>query len=271
MPPFLLPSRHFATLPAIALNSCRNLRILAVLFGKYWSDQNRREMRNLYCLVVFLGLAAAVHAQSFTVREGTNRDTTIDAHGYVDFYVHFDNTFQQPITLVWEETSVNHPNGWLMTVCDNAACYTIPHGSDTMASVAQGQAGFLKITAIPQEIAGTATLGYHVYDANNPLYTANITMTITATGTSVTITQPSELFTVTPVPAHDVLHLTARSGQLDKGNVKLFDLKGQLVLDQAVFATSSTEMDVHSLKAGMYMLRYESKAGLLTQKVVVTH
>jgi hypothetical protein len=229
-------------------------------------------MRNLYCLVVLLGLAAAVHAQSFTVREGTARDTTIDAHGTVDFYVHFDNAFQQPLTLAWEETSVNVPNGWLMTICDNFSCYTIPHGNDTMAQVAQGGAGFLKVTAIPMDSVGTATLGYHVWDANNPIYTATVTMTITATSVlSVTVTQPSELFTVSPVPAHDVLHLAARHGQLDRGNVKIYDLKGQLVLDQAVQAVASTDLSVQDLKPGMYMLRYESKAGVLTQKVVVTH
>jgi hypothetical protein len=229
-------------------------------------------MSKLYFTAILLSLGIFASAQSFTVRPSTVKDTTVDARGSVDSYIYFDNAFQSPLTLTWEETNVSYPSGWLMTVCDNFLCYTIPHAFDTMSTVGSGEYGFLKITCTPLEVLGSGTVSYHVWDANNPLYTTNVTFNFNVTGgTSVTVTQPTELFTVTPVPAHDVLHLSARNGQLEKGTVKLFDLKGQLILDQTVNAVSSTDLDVHSLAPGMYMLRYESKAGVMNQKVVVTH
>jgi hypothetical protein len=79
------------------------------------------------------------------------------------------------------------------------------------------------------------------------------------------------LFSITPVPAHDVLHLSAKNGLLDKGTVKLYDLSGALMLSQDVSAVQRTELDVQSLESGLYIVRYDSKSGSLAQKVVVAH
>ena len=229
-------------------------------------------MRKLYFLAMLLSMGMMASAQSFTVRPSTVKDTTLDSRASVDSYIYFDNAFQQPLTLTWEETNRSYPQGWLMTICDNFLCYSIPHAFDTMSTVGAGEYGFLKVTCTPLEITGSGTISYHVWDANNPLYTTNVTFNFNVTGgVSVTMDQPEKLFSVTPSPAHDVLRLSARNGQLEKGNVKLFDLKGQVILNETVNAVQQMELDVHSLTPGMYLLRYESKAGTMNQKVVVTH
>lgn len=222
------------------------------------------------CLV--LGLTGLAQAQSFTVRPASVRDTSVRADASVDVYIYFDNAFQNPLTLVWEETARNFPQGWLVTICDNFACYTVPHAMDTMAEVFAGGHGFLKLTATPLNVVGSGTISYHVYDANNPLFTSNVTFNVESTGgTAVDPTRANELFAVSPQPAHDVLKLSARNGQLDKGTVRLFDLKGQLILSQNVNAVQSQSIDVADLTPGMYMLHYESKSGVMSQKVVVMH
>lgn len=228
-------------------------------------------MRRIYLFAILMGLAAWVQAQSFSVRPSTTKDTTVAIDHSVDVYIYFDNEFQQPLTLAWEETAHNFPQDWLMTICDNFACYNIPHGLDTMASVSQGGYGFLKVTCTPLVVGGFGTVSYHVYDANNPLYTTNVTFNFNAVTSAVSNALLSERFTVSPVPAHDALHLTARNGLLDKGTLRLYDLKGQQMRSQSVSAVQSASMDVQALSPGMYMLRYETNAGTLTQKVVVTH
>lgn len=222
------------------------------------------------CLV--LGLTGLAQAQSFTVRPSTVRDTTLRSDASVDVYVYFDNAFQNPLTLVWEKTGLNVPSQWLMTVCDNFACYPISNSGDTMATVNSGDHGYLKVTAIPQNYSATGSVTYHVWDANNPIFSTDVTFNFNATSaTAVDPSQASERFVVSPQPAHDVVRLSARNGQLDKGTVRLYDLKGQLVMSQLVTAVQSQSLDVSSLKPGMYMLRYESKSGTLSQKVVVMH
>jgi hypothetical protein len=228
-------------------------------------------MRKIYLFAILLGFAGFLQAQSFTVSPSNTVDTTLDSRTSVDVYINFNNAFQQPITLGWEETNRSYPQGWLMTVCDNNLCYTIPHAADTMAEVAQGGYGFLKLTCTPLEIAGTGTVSYHVYDISNPIYSANVTFNFNVISTSVTVDQASALFSVTPVPAHDVLNLSARNGLLDNGNVQIYDLSGQLMLNENVNAVQRKELDVQSFAPGMYLVRYESKAGVLNQKVLVTH
>ena len=114
-------------------------------------------MRKLYFFAMLLGLGVMANAQSFTVRPSNVKDTTLDARASVDSYIYFDNAFQSPLTLTWEETNRSYPQGWLMTICDNFLCYSIPHAFDTMSTVgtgeyglkSQGQAQFPTMSGMP--------------------------------------------------------------------------------------------------------------------------
>lgn len=210
------------------------------------------------------------NAQSFTVTPGTTANTTVSVDSSVDVYINFNNVFQQPITLIWEETNRSYPSQWIMTICDNALCYSIPHLRDTMNPINVGAHGYLKVTCTPAGTPGTGVVAYHVWDMGNPLYQADVTYNFNGL-TAVTPSQPSDLYTVTPVPANNFVELAAKYGPLIKGNARVYDLQGKLLIEQPVNAVQSTRVDVSGLLDGIYMLRYESKAGLLTKKIVVTH
>jgi hypothetical protein len=171
---------------------------------------------------------------------------------------------------VWEETNLSYPSGWIMTICDNAACYNVPHARDTMLAVTAGDSGFLKVTVIPQEILGTGTVSYHVYDLNSPTSQADVTFNFNVLTGTVDV-QYGNLFAVSPSPATAVLNLRALRGQLDRGTVQLYSLDGRVVLSTDVATASSAQIDVADLESGIYLLRYTSKAGSMTKKVVVAH
>ncbi len=229
-------------------------------------------MKVVYFLTLMLALFVVGKAQTFTVYPSLVVNTTLDARNTANVYIHFPNSTAQPITLAWEVTNSNYPQGWLMQVCDNNLCYNLPHPLETMNPVVQGDSGFLKMICFPLEIAGTGTITFHVYDVNSPTSSVNVTYNFEATSTVGFTTGPTEEnVNIFPNPAQDYLNIRSLNGQLEKGSVKLYDLKGQLLLDQPVKAGQGNSIDVQTITPGMYLLRYESKSGILTKKVVISH
>jgi hypothetical protein len=229
-------------------------------------------MKKIYLLALLMGILAIGQAQTFTVTPSLVVNTDVDVNHAADVYIHFNNNMQMPIYLIWEQTADNYPSQWFMTVCDNASCFNLPHAVDSMAAVSVNDSGYLKVSCIPNGTVGTGVVSFRVYDMNSPTSSANVTFNFNATSTTaVSADQLASRFAVSPSPAADVLHLSARGGLLDKGTVALFDLSGQRVLSQDVSAVQNTDLSIAGLAPGIYMLRYESKAGTMNQKVVVAH
>jgi hypothetical protein len=229
-------------------------------------------MKKIYLLGLMMVMMVFAQAQTFTVTPSNTVDSNLDPRNSLDVYIHFTNTTQSGITFAWSQTNLTHPSAWFMTVCDNRACYTLPHLRDTMAYVAPGDSGFLKVSCIPNAVNGFGTVSFDVHDINFPNDVASVTFNFNAEGaTAITNSQLNDRFTVSPSPANASLTLAARGGLLDKGAVSLFDLQGHLVATQAVNALQNTEIATAELAPGIYMLRYESKAGMMTKKVVIAH
>jgi Secretion system C-terminal sorting domain len=231
-------------------------------------------MRKIYLLTLLVSLFALGKAQTFHVTPSNTVSSNVDINHSVDVYIHFTNNFQTPINLVWDVTSQSgsYPSQWFMTVCDNAACYTLPHPTDAMAPIAAQDSGFLKLTCVPNGFAGQGMVSFRVYDFNSPTSTANVTFNFNAT--EVVAVSPATLedrFAVSPNPAHDFVRLSGRGSLLDKGTVTILNMQGQQVMTQDIAAVQSADFSVASLAPGMYTLRYASKAGTMTSKVVVAH
>ena len=230
-------------------------------------------MKKLYTLALLLCLVAFGQAQTFTVTPALVVNTDLDPRNSVDVYIHFTNNTQTSMTLGWEQTANVYGSAWFLTVCDNGACFTLPHASETMLPFSPNDSAFLKVTCIPNNVNGTGTVSFRVWDVNQPTSEANVTFNFNAQSTvAVTASQLSDRFAVSPMPAREVLHLSAlRGGLLDKGVVALYDLQGHQVLTQPVSAVQVADLHVADLAPGIYLLRYDSKEGSMTQKVVVAH
>jgi hypothetical protein len=163
--------------------------------------------------------------------------------------------------------------GWIVTICDNGSCFGVPHSNtETMVPVPAGDSSFLKGTFTPDNNAGSSEIAFLVWDANDSANTATeVTMIVNGNTTSVTSMLLKDKYSVSPSPASDVLHLRATAGLLDKGEVKLYDLKGQVVLQKSIDKMQSADFNVSNLAPGIYMMRYETKAGMMAKKVVIAH
>jgi Secretion system C-terminal sorting domain len=231
-------------------------------------------MRKIYLLTLLVSLFALAKAQTFTVLPSSTSNTTVDVNGSREATIYFRNNFQTPIDLVWDVTSQagSYPSAWFITVCDNQACFSLPHPTDSMAPVAALDSGFLKLACAPGGVAGQGFVSFNVYDFNSPTSSVNVTFNFTANEfVAVTPSSFEERFAVSPNPAQDYVRLSGRGSLLDKGMVTLLDMQGRQVLTQEVAAVQSADFSVASLTPGMYVLRYSTKAGDMTRKVVVAH
>jgi Secretion system C-terminal sorting domain len=227
-------------------------------------------MRKIYLLTLLMSFFALGQAQTFTVHPANTVNTNVDVNHSVDVYIHFANAFQSQQTLVWETTNLSVPNQWFMTVCDNGSCFTLPHLTDTMVPVLPGDTSFLKVTCVPNGQVATGVVSFRVYDLNSPTSSANVTFNFNSTNiTAVSVAQLDQRYTVSPNPATEILHLSARGSLLDKGTVTLMDLQGHQVLTQDVNAVLNADLRVGDLAPGIYMLRYATKVGTVTKKVVI--
>lgn len=230
-------------------------------------------MKKLYILAFLLVFAGVLSAQTFTITPSSTVTESLDPRHSLDVYIHFTNTTQSTQSLRWKGTDATISNGWIVTICDNGSCFSVPHSpTENMVGVVAGDSSFLKGTFTPDNNPGSANIAFWVWDANDSAATATeVRMIVNATTTAITSSELNDLYSVSPSPASDILHLRANTGSLDKGEMKLYDLKGQVVLQKSISATSVTDFDVRNLAPGIYMMRYSTKAGVMTKKVVIAH
>jgi hypothetical protein len=82
------------------------------------------------------------------------------------------------------------------------------------------------------------------------------------------IQQPTDnaMFSVYPNPAVNSLHLF--SGQLMNGEISLYSITGQLLLNERVNNQALQTLDIGNLPNGVYLLQYKNDADIITRKVI---
>jgi hypothetical protein len=225
-------------------------------------------MKKLFFLGLLIGLLVLGRAQTFTTLPSNTVSAVLDPTRAGEYHFYFENVASSSITLRWDQVTATFPNNWIVQLCDNGECHNVPHLGDTMVTFVQGDSSFLKLTVIANNTPGIGTFCYHVWDTVSG-DASDICFNIDATGTAVEPVMLRDRVLVTPTPATDVVRLVAKTGLLERGVVKVYDLAGEVVLSQEVIATRRNELNIKGLEDGIYLLRYETKSGSLTQKVVV--
>ena len=230
-------------------------------------------MKQRILFLMLLMASASLWAQSFTVTPNDSLFESISPRGQANLTIYFPNTSGASQRLRWNVPSSSAPLGWTVQVCDNFSCHNAPHPEvDSMMAVAPLDSGFIKATFTPFEIPGSGWAKCVVWDVADSAGTAvQLYFAVDAVPTAVNPLVLDDQYSLSPIPASDVLHLRAKNGALDKGVVKLYDIKGQIVLQSSISTVQSADFDVSELSPGIYMMRYESKVGTMTKKVVVAH
>jgi Secretion system C-terminal sorting domain len=223
-------------------------------------------------LCLLLLVATSALAQTFSVVPNDSMESTIAVNRVADQYIYFENNSSGPIVYQWTITTQTFDSQWIVQMCDNKVCRNLPFAGTNMAPVMPGDSGFLHLIAIPNNVPGDLLVIVSVSDSLHPSDAVDVTFIVHAgTSTAIDPVKLREQLTISPNPATDHLQLRARSGNLQKGNAKLYDLRGRIVLTQPIAAQQSTSLDLKALEPGIYLLRYETKMGTVTEKVVITH
>ena len=100
-----------------------------------------------------------------------------------------------------------------------------------------------------------------VQSIDNPIINGTLNVLEAQTSTGIN-SLPSAGLSLFPSPAVNELHLRA-SVELAGGNIQVSDLSGKVVLRPSLL---NSTIDVTSLSPGMYLLKIQSKGGILTRK-----
>lgn len=112
--------------------------------------------------------------------------------------------------------------------------------------------------------------GTHPFPAYAALDNIEIFACNYATQQRNSLTAPSDLkITVAPNPVSDILSLNVPASDSNFGTLRIFSLKGEKVMEQ-IINKESTEINMSTLPAGMYILSYETVSGqMVYEKVIV--
>ena len=73
---------------------------------------------------------------------------------------------------------------------------------------------------------------------------------------------------ISPNPAHEQVTIQLKEGTNEIRNVGLFNLSGQLVLDETVSNNNTITLNIKSIPVGVYYLRIDLGDDVISQKIV---
>jgi Secretion system C-terminal sorting domain len=234
-------------------------------------NQSQFDMKKLYAILAFaMLLTATAFAQTFSTIPNDSVFSQIGIDRAADQFIYFVNTSNDPIYLKWQVTTQTFPSQWIVQICDNRVCRNMPFAGTTMAPVMPGDSGYLKLTTAPNNtVPGDLLVQVNVFDSLAPNIVVPTTFQVRVAPTATVDKQLRAQLSISPNPTSDYIHLRARTGTLTKGHAKLYDLSGRIVLTQPIGSVQAAELDLRALETGIYMLRYETKLGTVTEKVMV--
>lgn len=228
-------------------------------------------MRKLSLLIVLLVFVMTVNAQSFTISPSNSISATIDTDGYRDMTIDMDNISGTDLVLEWELVSNSFPQDWGVTLCDYQQCFANIPASRVMEPVPANGKGYIKLSILPYQTVGTGVMEFDVWDTTDKQGTLQRISFDVNTVLGLDDNDLSNNVSVYPNPAQDFVILKAQNGSLDAGTVTLTDMTGALVRQQEVRAVATAELSLNNLPAGMYIMLYETKSGMMTEKVFKTN
>lgn len=217
-------------------------------------------------LSIFLSNA---YAQHFSFDPGDHHEETVSALEYSDHTIYMENLTGGELTLGWERLEMDLPATWTADLCDYVGCYMGVPESGLMLPISDTTRGFLSVTINPNDTPGTGAFVFKVYDNKHPEFADTCTFVIHATGlTAIASKDGTESLSVYPVPAHDDLYISSQRVHANT-RLKIYDVRGQLVLEQHFAEDRNTKISVRHLQGGVYLVHLIDEQGIIERKKIL--
>ena len=231
----------------------------------------------LVAVLVFAGALQAQNPWSYDPGPVWTESMSLDSAEDWTIYINNDLGGNNNLSLDFEIVENSLDSGWQTRLCTNVTCYFWGGfnvgKTDSMFTFGRNNPGFFKLqnVAKPGESPGTGVLKIRTYLRSDPTQDDTVTYNVTRTSGSVNIADDllAKNVQVFPNPATNEIHLRAINGLLDVGNISLLSITGSLLMETEVNATSMKTLDVATLPAGMYFMRYETRKAVFTEKVFI--
>ncbi|MGC6533734.1 MAG: T9SS type A sorting domain-containing protein [Flavobacteriales bacterium] len=218
-----------------------------------------------YLLTLLCAVAFLTGSAQYSV-ETTDYQGTVPLVGFTDHNVYVLNELTtDSLHLGWKFIDNTCPPEWTFALCDFGFCYEDIPPSGVMQPIPAVADGFLKLTVWANEVEGSGSVTFWVYEVDDFENYQRITFWFNMAPVSVAEVDRAAL-TAFPNPANTTL--TASSPV--PGEWQLFNNQGQLLLDAGNPAVS-WKVDVSQFPAGWYTLKCTREDGVHTEPVLIQH
>jgi hypothetical protein len=220
-------------------------------------------------------LAQVSIAQTFTTSSSQSGDTlSFAAPGYHEFHNTITNTSNDTIWITWHLVPSQSyvPSGWTVTAWDNNVAYPFNSVSHTSNYIRAGYSADFAIAFDPNGL----TQGSNSYiaqvltdNASGTTKAIKYSFTKTPTGVNTIQQQADDEIEMYPNPAPNDINVVFNES-LGVKSIAIYNLIGKSML---LYKTqgNSAKLNIESLPAGIYFLRFMNPQGMVVATRKFTH
>jgi len=240
-------------------------------------------------ILILLGLIAAgaggaVQAQTFETQAGDTSISIWSSGNSLKVYNRVRSTSSTPVTIQWRVTNPTTavPSGWdLVGVCDNLSCRSTSVSLDNTWKSSGAYPGgnydptlsdfHVELGSMNAAPNGTAVFQIAMRDAANTSIQRNLTFIATKSAAGVvSISRSEDDVVLYPNPARGSVNVLFPAGA-DVRNIALYNLIGKPVMVYRPASSSSANLDLSGVPAGVYFVRLLDGQGHVVATRRFTH
>lgn len=221
------------------------------------------ELRFMKKYILTMGVLLAVFTANaqFTLRAEYDFASGSAAESELVTKAYVKNTGATEVEYVWVKEKIGFPGNWNAAICDKNICYDTPVDTAHF-TLAAGDSGNLDVHTYPQQTSGIGRVKVTVYAVGDEANAKVDTFTFSAWALSAKKVQRNDI-EVYPNPATTKLTINLETSK--PVTMEVYNVLGQLKMTHVHNGKTST-LDVESLPAGMYFIRYTTDGGQVVSK-----
>jgi hypothetical protein len=231
-------------------------------------------MKHIYSLIIVsVCLIGSAYGQDFVYITGEqHRIDTVINENYESYEIGMVTPTDENITFKWELVSNSFDPAWTTAVCDYTNCYVgFPSNATmnaiTVAEMAAGTNGFIKVNITCGFNYGDGTVEIYVYDQNDYTRGDTVSFTIHWPAPATAVEENVLSIKTFPNPVSDQLTVVNQSPL--QGQINVSDILGKTVFTNRIIAGETKKIDFSSFNNGIYLVKLTSDDGSTTTKKIV--